>query len=242
MRAIITGHSRGLGAAICAALLEQGATVLALSRKGNVTLAARHGERLREIPIDLADASQLLALTTTEDWHAFLGGSAPAFLVNNAGDLGPVAAIGRQRGSEIGHAIAVNVTAALILSDAFVAATDAAPDRRLLHISSGAARSAYAGWSVYCASKAALDHHARAVQRDQVPGLRAASVAPGVIDTDMQTLVRSSTADDFPAIDRFRALHRDGQLQAPSDTARRLVDYLLSPSFGAQATADLRDL
>ncbi|MCB1894093.1 MAG: SDR family oxidoreductase [Zoogloeaceae bacterium] len=242
MRAIVTGHSRGLGAAICAALLEDGATVLALSRKGNAALAERHGERLREIPIDLADTGQLIALTTAGDWHGFLGGSTPAFLVNNAGDLGPVAAIGRQGGSEIGRAVAINVTAALILGDAFVAATEAATDRRLLHVSSGAARSAYAGWSVYCASKAALDHHARAVERDRVPGLRAASVAPGVIDTDMQAVVRSSTADDFPAIDRFRALHRDGQLQSPSATARRLVDYLQSPSFGAQATADLRDL
>ncbi|MCB1914295.1 MAG: SDR family oxidoreductase [Rhodocyclaceae bacterium] len=242
MRAILTGHSRGLGAGVCEALLQADIAVLALSRRGNDALAARYGDRLRQIPIDLADTRRLAALTESEDWTAFLGGEESRILVNNAGALAPMAPVGRQRARAIDRAINVNVSAALILSDAFVAATERSTDRRLLHVSSGAARSAYAGWSVYCASKAALDHHARAIQLDRIPRLRLASVAPGVIDTDMQASIRSSTAEDFPAIDRFQALHRDGHLQSPTECGRRLVEHLLSPSFGDAVTADMREL
>ena len=242
MRAILTGHSRGLGAGICGALLEAGASVLALSRHGNDGLAARYGERLRQIPIDLGDSHRLAALTANGEWKTFLAGDESMLLVNNAGALEPIGPVGHQGGDAIARAIGVNVTAALILSDAFVSATGAAGDRRLLHVSSGAARAAYAGWSVYCASKAALDHHARALDLDEIPGLRVASVAPGVIDTGMQTLIRSSTSADFPAIERFRALHRHGQLQSPDECGRRLVGFLLSPTFGQQVIADIRDL
>ena len=112
------------------------------------------------------------------------------------------------------------------------------PKRR--RSASGAGSSAYAGWSVYCASKAALDHHARAVALDRTPGLRIASIAPGVIDTDMQAEIRATSDDRFPDRHRFEALKRDGKLRLPDDAARELVDALLAPDFGEEPVADLR--
>jgi len=138
--------------------------------------------------------------------------------------------------------VSVNVTAPLLLGDAFVAATSACTDRRVLHVSSGAARSAYAGWSIYCAGKAALDQHARAAAEDAVNGLRVASVAPGVVDTQMQSTIRATGREDFPARAKFEALKRDGLLQRPEDAGKRLVDYLLSDSFGSRPAVDLREL
>ena len=139
-------------------------------------------------------------------------------------------------------AVALNVSAPLVLADALVAATAGCGDRRIVHISSGAARNPYAGWSVYCATKAALDMHARAVQLDAVAGLRVASLAPGVIDTDMQAQIRASAEGDFPLRERFEALKRDGQLASADDVARRLVAHVLSDAFGADHTPDLRNL
>ncbi|ENO83311.1 short chain dehydrogenase, partial [Thauera aminoaromatica S2] len=46
MRAVLTGHNRGLGEAVAAELLDRGIAVLALARRSNPALAARHGERL----------------------------------------------------------------------------------------------------------------------------------------------------------------------------------------------------
>jgi NAD(P)-dependent dehydrogenase (short-subunit alcohol dehydrogenase family) len=140
----------------------------------------------------------------------------------------------------VARAIAVNVAAPLVLSAAFVAATRGANDRRIMHVSSGAGRKAHAGWSVYCATKAALDHHARAVALDRMPTLRISSVAPGAVDTDMQAEIRASTDDAFPERARFLAMQREGRLHDPDETGRALVELLLCDAFGSEPVSDLR--
>jgi hypothetical protein len=145
-----------------------------------------------------------------------------------------------QDAEAVAKAVAVNVGAPLVLSAAFVAATSEHRDRRILHISSGAASNAYAGWSVYCATKAALDQHARAVALDRTPALRIASVAPGVIDTDMQAEIRAASEEDFPDRRRFEELKRDRQLRSPAEAGREVVELLLSNAFGRDTVTDLR--
>lgn len=240
MHAIVTGHSRGLGAAICTHLLESGTQVLGLARRPRQAGAADALPTLRQHDVDLSDPVALQNWLSSGELADFLCDASQAVLINNAGTVEPVAAGGAQGAATIARAVAVNITAPLILADAFVAATGHCPDRRILHVSSGAARSAYAGWSIYCATKAALDQHARALAADRIAGLRVASVAPGVIDTDMQAVVRNSSPDAFPQVDRFRRLKTEGQLQSPLECARRLVDYLISDSYGATPVADLR--
>lgn len=115
-----------------------------------------------------------------------------------------------------------------------------AAEKRILHVSSGAARNAYPGWSVYCATKAALDHHARATVLDAAPGLRICSLAPGVIDTDMQAEIRATSLDRFPIRERFEALKREGQLTGAAECALKLVDFVLAGGYGEQPIADLR--
>ena len=143
---------------------------------------------------------------------------------------------GHTRG--LGAAV-VNVAAPLALSAAFVQAAPQA-ERRILHVSSGAARSAYPGWSVYCATKAALDQHARAVSLDADPRVKACSLAPGVIDTDMQAEIRATPDECFPLKQRFVDMKDSGVLVAPGDCAVALVDYLLARRFGQEAVDDLR--
>lgn len=240
MHAILTGHSRGLGAAICTRLLECDAQVLGLARTPLQSEAPDSRSALRQHLVDLADPAELQKWLETGGLVDFLANASQAILINNAGTIEPVAPGGRQGGASIARAVALNIAAPLILADAFVAATEHCADRRILHVSSGAARSAYAGWSVYCATKAALDQHACAFSADRIARLRVASVAPGVIDTDMQSAVRDSSREAFPQVDRFRRMKAEGQLQPPAECARRLVQYLLSESFGATPTADLR--
>lgn len=76
---------------------------------------------------------------------------------------------------------------------------------------------------------------------DQLPALRIGSLAPGVIDTDMQAEIRASRPEQFPLRDRFIALKQQHQLAMPEETARALVDYLLGERFGEVAVADLRE-
>ncbi|MGE8488716.1 MAG: SDR family NAD(P)-dependent oxidoreductase, partial [Paraburkholderia nemoris] len=109
-------------------------------------------------------------------------------------------------------------------------------------ISSGAARNAYPGWSIYCATKAALDHHARAVALDANRALRICSLAPGVIDTNMQAEIRGSGEEQFPMREKFEDLKRNGQLSTPEQCATQLLDYAFSDAFGQTPVADIREV
>ena len=238
--AVVTGHSQGLGAAIAAELLSRNVHVLGLARRGNADLSKRFGGLLSEVRLDLADSAKLVEWLQSDALGRFLGGFPLAVLVNNAGMLQPIGPLETQDVTLVSRAVAVNVAAALMMSAAFVTASGNASDRRILHISSGAARNAYAGWSVYCATKAALDHHARAVALDRTPGLRISSVAPGVIDTEMQAEVRASTDEKFPDRERFVTMKREGTLRRPDEAGRDVVTYLLSDRFGSEPATEVR--
>lgn len=242
MKAIVTGYSRGLGAAIAENLLERGYAVLGLARQPNTSLQARFQTQLTSVTLDLADSHALIEWLAGSTLAQFVAGAEQVLLINNAGTVQPVGPPGGQGAAAVAQAVSLNVAAPLMLADAFVAATASACERRILHVSSGAARSAYAGWSVYCATKAALDQHACAVVEDGVPRLRICSLAPGVIDTDMQLEVRTSADSHFPARPRFEALKRDGGLAAPQACAERLVAYLLAENYGRQPVDDLRQV
>lgn len=237
MIAIVTGHSRGLGAGIAEALLRREIPVLGISRGTNPGLA--RFALLREVSLDLADADALARWLHGRAVDECVKGRRRALLVNNAGLLRPIGPLERQEPAAVARAVAVNVGAALTLAAAFVQATRDVEDRRILHVSSGAGRKAYAGWSVYCATKAALDHHARCVAMDATPRLRIAAVAPGVVDTDMQTEIRETTDDRFPDRPRFVDMKREGRLKSASTTGAALVDLLLSDRFGAEPVTEL---
>lgn len=242
-KAIVSGHSRGLGAAIADELLGRGIPVLGLARQGNPALVAQHGGQLAEVALDLADGAALAGLLAGAALGDWIADAEQVLLVNNAGTLQPMGPLPLQEVEAVARAVAVNVAAPMMLAAALAqAGGESVRERRVLHVSSGAARKPYAGWSVYCATKAALDHHARAVQADATPGLRICALAPGVIDTAMQGEIRASTLERFPARDRFAQMQASGGLVAPAECAMHLVDYLLDEDFGREPVADLRDL
>lgn len=234
--AVVTGHSRGLGAAIADRLTVRGVSVLGIAR-------TRHprsgGNSTGEEQLDLSDTDALNDWLGSGILARFLEPAGTALLINNAGLLEPIGPLQSQDVAAVGRAVAVNVAAALMLSAAFAQATLKAPDRRILHVSSAAGHKAYRGWSIYCATKAALDHHARCVALDAVPRLRIASVAPGLVDTDMQTEIRATSIEKFPDRQRFEEFKERGELRPPREVAARLVDYLLGPKFGANPVVDL---
>jgi benzil reductase ((S)-benzoin forming) len=234
---MVTGHTRGLGAAIVADLLaDPWCRVLGVSRHLGTPL-----ERLDALEADLSHpvlaAGRVEAVLRRVDWASY----DRAVLVNNAGLLGPVKPIGSLDAAATAAAIGVDLTAAVLLTDVFLRVTAAHHvERRIAQVSSGASRSAYAGWGVYCAAKAGLDHFTRVLLAEAPPRCRASSVAPGVIDTDMQREIRESEPADFPMHERFVGMHRDGVLLTPAEAAARFVEHLRSDAFGVDAVVDLR--
>ena len=71
--------------------------------------------------------------------------------------------------------------------------------------------------------------------------MRAACLAPGVVDTDMQAQIRASDAAAFPLKGRFVSLKNEGGLQTAADTAAKIAAYVESERFGTEAAADIRD-
>lgn len=240
IKAIVTGHSRGLGAAMAESLLRRDIAVLGLARQANPGLAQTFGARFCDVALDLADPHALADWLASPAFARFIDGADPLLLINNAGALRPVGPLAGQNLADIATTVSLNIAAPLMLAAAVAARAPA--EVRIAHISSGAARNPYPGWSVYCATKAALDQHARAVAADGNSTLKICSIAPGVIDTDMQAEIRATPAENFPIKDRFLALKAQGQLSTPTDAAEKLVSHLLGKAFGASPIADIREL
>jgi benzil reductase ((S)-benzoin forming) len=238
-KVVVTGHSQGLGLALAQCLLGQEVEVLAISRSSNAELGQQYPERLRQVTIDLSRLDELTDWLASDALARFAAGASQLALINNAGQVQPIAALGAQDNADIAMAVNLNVSAPLMLANEFERVTRAVADRRVLHVSSGAARSAYAGWSVYCATKAALDHHARCVALDAPTGLKIASLAPGVLDTAMQARIRASTDEQFPLRARFEAMKRDGELGQTTVVATKLVAYLFSATFGDEQATEI---
>jgi benzil reductase ((S)-benzoin forming) len=242
MRVLITGHSRGFGAALAREVLARGGAVWGLSRRPLADPPAGVDGRFLETAIDLAATEELekaLARLSLEDWF---GGSDPAVLVNNAGVLGPVDVRGGLEEGAVRRATTLDLVVPIVLTGVFLRVTAGSRDRRVAHVSSGAGRRAVRGWAVYGACKAALDHHARTLAAEGRARFRIASVAPGILDTDMQAEIRRLDPDSFPERDRFVGLHREGRLVAPSVAAARFLDHVLSDAFGEETIVDLRDI
>lgn len=234
---IITGHTRGLGRALAELYLQRGWQVLGLAR-GRADMVS---PKLRQVRIDLADGAALAAWLSSGLLRDFLADSGSILLANNAGTVSPNALLGRQRPSEILSAVALNVSAPLLLSNAVLAAQPARVPLDILHIGSGAGRKNYPGWSVYGATKAALDHHARCVAAEGHENVRITCLAPGVVDTAMQGEIRAADEADFPMRPRFAALKEGGGLQSAEETAAKIAAYVESARFGEEAAADIRD-
>jgi hypothetical protein len=242
IRAIVTGHTRGLGASLAEQLLARGVAVLGLSRSRHATLKDRFPALLEEIELELADPARVAQWVATDALRGFVRGARSVLLINNAGTVQPIGPMEGQNATDIATAVSLNVATPLMLAAAVTTASVDATDRRIVHISSGAGRNAYPGWSIYCATKAALDHHARAVALDANRALRICSLAPGVIDTNMQAEIRGSGAEQFPLREKFEDLKRNGQLATPEQCATQLLDYAFSDAFGQTPVADIREV
>lgn len=244
---VITGVSSGLGAALFDQLAGRGDRVLALGRHftpAQRALAEREPER---VTLQAADLAELGSLPDAEELAEALRGAAGAALVHNAAVIEPIGSVGALEPAQVTRAVTVNLTAAMLLTNAFLAA--AARPARVLFISSGAARRVIEGWSVYCATKsggemffAALAAEA-ALATEAAEGAQAAQAAeastagartgqvsvacvnPGVMDTPMQDTIRAA---DFPDRQRYAEEHARGELANPADVARKIISEHLT--------------
>src|SRR5690606_11750687 len=156
-------------------------------------------------------------------------------LINNAGIIEPIGRVENNGAEKIAKNIAVNLTAPMILTSEFINTfRESNIDKKVINISSGAGRKPYSGWSSYCSSKAGLDHFTRVIdveQRDKPYGVKAISLAPGIIDTDMQTKIRQSDKSDFERVETFIQYKEKGELSSPDQTAAKIIEIMKRTDF-----------
>jgi 3-oxoacyl-[acyl-carrier protein] reductase len=215
--ALVTGASRGIGAAIAMALAEAGAAVAVNYREradeaeAVVAKIREFGGRATGIA---ADVSQAAAVAKMVD----LAGSALGaidILVNNAG-LAIVRGIDDLAESDFDRTIAVNLKSAFLCTQAVLPAMRAKKWGRIVNISSGAARGAGAIGVHYNASKAGMEGLTRGYAARLVKeGITVNAVAPSLIETDMMR-GRSDLARNIPL----------GRLGQPGEVAQAVLMVL----------------
>lgn len=217
--AVITGASRGIGAGLAKEFRARGMK-LALCARGECALADDGAEVLtRRFDVGDAAAMEGFALAVAERFGRV------DLWINNAGVLEPIGPVRRLEEEVVRRHFDVNVFGVLHGCRAFLRHfVDPQGEGVLINVSSGAAWKGYAGWAAYCMGKAAVDRLTESLQlEEEARGLRAYAVAPGIVDTAMQELIRAQSADDFPDVERFRQLKRDEVFNTPEFVAHGLL-------------------
>jgi len=245
---ILTGASRGLGLAMAEQLLSGNHFVLCISRNTNAALASRAARldtKLEQWPLDLEHTVEAAAMLGQWLSNRKTGMFTGATLINNAGVLPRIGPLSASDPIDLSRALRVGLEAPLLLTAAFLRVTDPwSIPRKVLNISSGLGRRALAAQAGYCAVKAGMDHFTRCLALDEAlkpNGAKVCSLAPGVIDTDMQLQLRHADASAFPDQKNFIDLKVNGQLASPVETASHVRAYLARPDFGRDPIGDVRD-
>jgi benzil reductase ((S)-benzoin forming) len=166
-------------------------------------------------------------------------------VIHNAALLSDPGNVAEGDPADLAQSLRIGLEAPVALTAVFLRATAhwSTSDRRVLFISSGLGRRAMAGSAAYCAQKAGLDHFARALALEEEArpnGARVASVAPGIIDTDMQKQLRGADPQRFPERVKFDEFHRSGALDSPAIAAAKVIALLESADYGANPVTDVR--
>ncbi|MCB0061226.1 MAG: SDR family oxidoreductase [Caldilineaceae bacterium] len=229
--AIITGASRGLGTGIAERFVRAGAAVVITARSTEQLDA--EAERLRALggnvlPLtaDVSDPEQVqMVVDQTIDMHNRVD-----ILVNNAGVIWPVEEVVETDPDEWVYNLHVNLIGPFYAAYCVLPAMLAQGYGRIVNISSGLARSAVAGLSAYGTAKAGVDQMTRIMALETAKaGVMINALHPGVIDTDMQTDLRSiDTSDSSLDLSMFHDYFTSQQLVSPY-VASRLVYWLVGP-------------
>ncbi|WP_428483752.1 SDR family oxidoreductase [Rhodopila sp.] len=198
---IVTGASRGIGAAAAAALAKAGACVVLTARDGaRVEAVARSiGEAASAQACDVSD---YLAVAALVDATRSRFGRLDA-LINNAGVVEPIASIAESDPAAWARNININLTGAYHAIRAVLPGMLAAGHGTIVNVSSGAAIRPLEGWSAYCSAKAGLHMLTRAIALETArKGIRVFGFQPGTTDTDMQVLIRASGINPVSQIPR----------------------------------------
>jgi len=233
----ITGTSSGIGKAIAEqALRIEDSIVYGFSRSCSIDHA-----NYKHTTVDLSIVDEALRLNFEKHSDAY-----KVVLINNAGTVGEVKPIGKQSDEAIVNVFNLNTICPAVLVNKMIQTYNGEDVSMIVvNISSGAARHPIESWAPYCASKSAIDMFSQVLQAENgydTKKLRIFSIAPGIVDTNMQQQVRESKPEDFPHLEKFIDYKKKGQLTTPEDVAQKILEIVEKPEGRQNVLLDVRQL
>jgi benzil reductase ((S)-benzoin forming) len=201
---IITGGNKGIGNGIVSAYKNNGYEIISIARTLNQLVEYKD---VKQIVLDLSNTEDL-ENAFSQIFNAIDKDTVERIVfINNAGTLGKIGRLENNSVLDIQNIIQINTITPFLLTSVFLKETQNWNcSKKIINISSGAAVKPYYGWSLYCASKAAIDMMTKAVAVEQETienGTKIVAIYPGVVDTDMQSQIRNSSPESFIDVQRF---------------------------------------
>lgn len=221
---VITGASRGIGAAAAQVFAQAGAKVAMLARSGDAVrvTAARLGANAMALPCDVADTGAVAGAidAVMKHWGRV------DVLINNAGAIAPIARIADANAEDWGRAVDINLKGVFYGMRSVIPIMRAQRSGTILTVSSGAAHTPLEGWSAYCASKAGAAMLTRAAHLEEAAyGLRIMGLSPGTVATDMQVAIKASGVNPVSQL--------DPSVHIPADWPARALLWMCSDAADA---------
>ncbi|HKJ06667.1 MAG TPA: SDR family NAD(P)-dependent oxidoreductase [Flavobacteriaceae bacterium] len=237
---IITGGNKGLGLGLSKFYNNKGYHIISISRdmNGDATFIDHY-------PCDLSKHETIKPVLNHIFSHIDKELISEITLINNAGYLGEINTLDKLEPAEVAYPIQLNLIAPLVLTSTFIDLTrDWNCKKQIFNISSGAAVNAYESWAMYCSSKAGLDMMTKVVAKEQdniENGVSIASIYPGIVDTNMQNSIRSTSDENFKHKDKFVSFYEEGKLYSPEFVAEKIYKLDTSGKLPNGTIIDIRN-
>ena len=229
---IITGGNKGIGSGIVLEYKQNGYTIISIARSRNESSLYND---VVQVQLNLSETnaienvfSEILRSIDSSNFETIV-------LINNAGTLGMINRLERIEAPVIELAIQLNIVAPFILNSIFLRETkNWNCTKKIVNISSGAAIKPYYGWSVYCATKAAIDMMTKAIAIEQdtiEKGVKVIAIYPGVVDTAMQEQIRNSDSQKFIDVQRFIDYKESGSLVSTEIVGKEIFQIINSDNY-----------
>ena len=230
--ALITGSSKGIGRELSLLLLQKGYTVFGYSRTNSIKHKNFHFNQ-----IDLTKVNDLESIRfpqVKKDEHICL--------INNAGEIGEIEKFGNKKTNDIINEFNINTVAPSILCNSFIKNYQNQSNHAvIMNISSGAALRPIESWGTYCQSKAAIDMLTKIINEEH-PNIKAYSIYPGVVDTEMQKKIRDTDVEKFALKDIFVEYFNNKELVDPKIISQKIYHILSNLDLFKDNMVSLRDL
>ena len=229
--AFITGSSKGIGKDLANLLLEKDFVVHGFSRSNSLKHYNFHHHKT-----DLANINKINSISFPK-----IDNVKEIYLINNAGEIGNITKIGNKASNNIVNEVNINITAPILLSNLFIKTYKSIQSRlTIINISSGAALRPIHSWGTYCISKSGIDMLTKIIN-EEYADIRALSIYPGIVNTEMQEKIRNASDKEFPLKQKFIDYFKNNELSDCKTVAEKIFYIMSNLSQFEQNHISLRD-